>query len=84
MAKVYNDYHPELGNKKFLVYSIAVIPPVFTGLFRYKGMKHFPTDVLAGAAVGSFTGWLIPRLHDNKSKRFSITLTDRIGILYQF
>lgn len=63
VAKVYNDYHPELGNKKYLIYSIALIPPVFTGIFRYKGMKHFPTDVLTGLVVGASTGILIPHLH---------------------
>jgi membrane-associated phospholipid phosphatase len=62
-AKVYCDYHPELGNKKFIVYSLALIPPLYTGLFRYKGMKHFPTDVLTGMAVGAATGILIPHLH---------------------
>ena len=72
VAKVYCDYHPELGNKKFLVYSIAVIPPVFTGLFRYKGMKHFPTDVLTGLVVGASTGILVPHLHKNKNSNFAM------------
>ncbi len=63
VAKVYNDYHPELGNKKYLIYSLALIPPVFTGLFRYKGMKHFPTDTIVGLMVGAGTGILIPQLH---------------------
>ena len=62
-AKVYCDYHPELGNKKFLVYSLALVLPAATGFFRYKGMKHFPTDVLTGLIVGAGTGILIPHLH---------------------
>ncbi len=62
-AKVFCDYHPELGNKKYLIYSLALVPPVFTGFFRYKGMKHFPTDVITGVIVGAGTGFLIPHLH---------------------
>lgn len=62
-AKVYCDYHPELGNKKFLVYSLALVPPVLTGFFRYKGLKHFPTDVITGLVVGASAGILIPHLH---------------------
>ena len=50
-AKVYSDYNPELGNKKYLVYSLAIIPPVATGLFRYKSLKHFPSDVITGLAL---------------------------------
>jgi len=72
VAKVYSDYHPELGNKKYLVYSLALIPPVFTGLMRYKGMKHFPTDVLTGLIVGASTGILIPHLHKKSGSNLSV------------
>lgn len=63
VAKVYCDYHPELGNKKYLFYSLALIPPVFTGFFRYQGLKHYPTDTIVGLIVGSSAGILIPHLH---------------------
>lgn len=62
-AKVYCDYHPELGNHKYLVYSLALVPPAITGFFRYKGLKHFPTDVLSGILVGAGAGILVPHLH---------------------
>ena len=62
-AKVYCDYHPELGRKKILVYSLAMIPSMTTAFFRYKGMKHFPTDVITGMVVGASAGILIPHLH---------------------
>ena len=66
-AKVYCDYHPELGNKKFLIYTLAVIPGLTTGIFRYKGLKHFPTDVITGMLVGASTGILVPHLHKKKN-----------------
>ncbi len=71
-AKLICDYHPELGNKKYLVYSLALIPPLYTGFFRYKGMKHFPTDVLTGLVMGSLTGFLVPHLHKRTGPNLSI------------
>lgn len=77
VAKVYCDYHPELGNKKYIFYSLALIPPVFTGYHRYKGMKHFPTDVIAGVIVGAGTGILIPHIH--KITRSNLAVMPYIG-----
>jgi len=37
-----------------------------TGYLRYAGGWHFPTDILAGAALGSFVGWLVPRIHERE------------------
>lgn len=68
-AKVYCDYHPELGNKKYIFYGLALIPPAFTGYYRYKGMKHFPTDVLTGIAAGAAVGILVPHLHKNRKNK---------------
>jgi membrane-associated phospholipid phosphatase len=71
-AKVYCDYHPELGNRKYMVYSLALVPPALTGFFRYKGLKHFPTDVLTGILVGAGTGILVPHLHKITPANLSI------------
>jgi len=71
-AKVYCDYHPELGNKKYLVYSLAMVLPVSTSILRYKGMKHFPTDVLTGLVVGASAGILVPHLHKRTGSNLSI------------
>lgn len=68
MAKVLSDYHPELGNKKFLLFAAALIPPSIVGLYRYKAMKHFPTDVLFGMAIGTASGILVPHFHKIKKK----------------
>ena len=34
-----------------------------TGVLRVAARKHFPTDVVAGAVLGTAVGWVIPRLH---------------------
>jgi len=76
-AKVFCDYHPEIGNKKYLAYSLAIIPPALTGFFRYKGLKHFPTDVITGLIIGAGTGILVPHLH--KRIRSNLTLVPFAG-----
>jgi len=63
MAKVYSDYHPELGNKKYWLFGAAAIPPAIVGYNRVKAMKHFPTDVITGFLVGTSVGILVPHLH---------------------
>jgi len=75
IAKVYCDYHPELGANKWLLYTAALIPPAFVGYCRYRGFMHFPSDILIGAAVGATVGILVPHLHkitQEKNKNLSI------------
>ena len=49
-----------------------------TGTFRMLGGQHFPTDVLAGAAIGALSGWLVPALH--KQEKSDGTAQTRVGI----
>jgi membrane-associated phospholipid phosphatase len=72
-AKVYSDYHPELGNKKYWLFAAAMVPPVFVGYMRMRASKHFPTDAITGLAIGAATGILIPHLHKiTKEKNYSV------------
>ncbi len=34
-----------------------------TGVLRVAARKHFPTDVVAGAVLGTAVGWIIPQVH---------------------
>ena len=81
MAKVYTDLHPETEGKKWLFYVAALAPPAVVGYFRYKALKHFPTDVLTGIAVGAASGVLIPHLHKKKEgKNKNLTVIPYAGI----
>lgn len=42
--------------------SAATIPAAM-GVLRVRGGKHFPTDVVAGYAVGALLGWAVPYIH---------------------
>ncbi len=61
-AKVWSDYHPD-SRWKSLVWIAAAIVPAATGYLRYRGGKHYASDVLAGYALGATTGILIPHFH---------------------
>jgi len=74
MTKVYCDYHPEICNKKYLLYAAATIPPVLLGYFRVKALRHFPSDVLVGTVIGALCGILIPEIHRFRSKKISLGL----------
>lgn len=63
MAKVYCDYHPDLGADKFFIYAAAAIPPLALGYFRLRALDHFPSDILTGLGVGIITGFFVPEVH---------------------
>jgi len=61
-AKVYSDYFPD-SKYKTKVWAAAAGGAAAVGGLRIAAGKHFPTDVLTGAAAGGLTGYLIPSLH---------------------
>ncbi len=72
MAKVYCDYHPNLGAKKYLIYAAATVPSLAMGYLRMRALKHFPSDILAGMTVGAVCGIAIPELHALKYKHLKL------------
>jgi len=79
VAKVLSDYHPDLGNKKFWIYGAALIPPAIVGYYRYRALKHFPTDVISGLVVGAAAGILIPEFHKRKKKNPAVSFMPFTG-----
>lgn len=79
-AKVFNDFHPELGGKKWLVYGVATVPVVFVAINRIKALRHFPTDTILGGIFGAASGILIPTIHKRTKGRLSVgaVYNDRI------
>ena len=62
-AKVYTDYHPELGKNKYFFFGAAMIPPLLVGYFRLRELMHFPSDILIGFGIGALCGIGIPEIH---------------------
>jgi membrane-associated phospholipid phosphatase len=88
MAKVYCDYHPNLGAKKYLVYAAAAVPPLFIAYTRIKALAHFPSDGMVGLALGAIIGIALPELHKNpKFKDLSLGMfssPEGTGVTLQF
>ena len=84
---VYQRQHPR---SKLIIpfWILGLSTATTTAVMRVEAGAHFPTDVLAGAAVGSFTGWLVPRLHEKTPKRFEVITSlggiSGYGIRYSF
>jgi len=60
-----------------------------TGVLRVESGRHFPTDVLAGAALGAAIGWLVPELHEDDSQATpaggpALPVPLRIGVGFAF
>ena len=72
MVKVYSDYHPEIGQKKYLLYALATLPGFFMSYLRVEGLEHFPSDCMVGMTIGAVCGVLIPEVHKFKNHKLVI------------
>ncbi len=72
MAKVYADYHTDMGTgSRILLYGAASVPPLVISYFRVKALAHFPSDCMVGFGLGALCGILIPELHKHHNKNMS-------------
>jgi membrane-associated phospholipid phosphatase len=72
MAKVYSDYHPEIGANKYLLYAAALVPSAAMGYMRVKALDHFPSDCMVGFMLGATVGIAVPEFHKFHNKDISI------------
>jgi len=63
-AKIYDDFHPDKNNT--WMYATAVCVASTVGYLRIKAGKHFLTDVLAGALVGTGSALLMTEVHKKR------------------
>jgi membrane-associated phospholipid phosphatase len=62
-ATTYAKLYPDSGSRGW-VWGGCLTAAATTAYLRYAAGRHFPTDILAGAAIGSLAGWLVPRWHE--------------------
>ncbi|MDZ7347176.1 MAG: phosphatase PAP2 family protein [candidate division KSB1 bacterium] len=65
-AKVYEDYHPD-SRLRPVIWGGTLTLASAVGVWRVTAGKHFPSDVLAAAVVGSAVGYAIPYVHKKTS-----------------
>lgn len=78
--QVMNDYGLN-KNVKYSVNALLLSSATATGYLRYKAGRHFPTDILAGAILGSACGYFVPVLHQDHKEQSS---TGKVLIPFSF
>ncbi len=63
LSSVYAKLNPGSSARTW-IWAGSLTVAATTGYMRYKGGKHFPTDIISGAIIGSFIGWGVPKLHE--------------------
>ncbi len=71
LSTVYGDYNPDSAARPY-VWAGSLLAAAGVGFLRYEAGKHFPTDVIAGAAIGGAVGYIIPRIHRTAGGRMSL------------
>jgi hypothetical protein len=72
LSTAHDAYHPGSASSPY-IWAGSLLAATAVGVMRIESGEHFPTDVIAGAAVGSAIGYLIPRMHRVETGRFSLT-----------
>lgn len=71
LCTVYDRYNPDSRAKMYL-WTGSIAAAAGVGYMRYESGRHFPTDIIVGAAVGSALGWGIPALHRSAGGRLTV------------
>lgn len=68
--------HPQSPGLRMGMYGGATLLTLGEGALRVAAGKHFPSDVLVGALVGSSIGFLVPELHRNPKVQASLQMSE--------
>jgi membrane-associated phospholipid phosphatase len=71
LSTVYNDYYPHSRSKSRILAG-SLLGATAVGVMRYESGMHFPSDIIAGAIVGSVIGYAVPRLHRVNNERVDV------------
>lgn len=81
-ATTYSDIYGRTKLTPF-VWAGALGVAGLTAYLRVEAGKHYPSDILVGAAVGSLIGYTVPKLHKIKNENLSVSLSGNyISIVY--
>ena len=66
LATVHSRLNPDSSANGW-VWGGCLAAAATTGYLRYTAGMHFPTDIIAGATLGAFAGWVVPQMHELES-----------------
>ncbi|CAH1002554.1 hypothetical protein LEM8419_03428 [Neolewinella maritima] len=72
-ARAFADYYPDSKLKPY-AWALGAGLPALTGYLRIRAGQHYPSDVVAGYALGAVVGYLVPALHRKPIANQKITL----------
>ena len=67
LSTTFNKYNPN-SNLTPYIWGTSLLIASAVGYLRYASGSHFPTDIIAGAIVGSVVGFLIPLIHESNEE----------------
>jgi membrane-associated phospholipid phosphatase len=70
------------AGERVAAYGGAALLTAAVGTLRVAAGKHFPSDVLVGAAVGGAIGWLVPELHRSGAVAAGGTGKNGVGLTF--
>ncbi len=83
-SKTFTDIYGK-GTLSTIVWATSLSAASLTAYSRVAAGEHFPTDVLAGAIVGSAIGYFIPVLHKNTPDNLSVSvMPGYFNVSYRF
>ena len=80
LSTVYTNLYGKSGYST-LIWVSSLSAATLVGYLRIEAGMHFPSDVLAGAVLGSLVGYTIPRIHRINNNKVSLTLTGNFAQL---
>lgn len=74
LSKTYTDIYGKNTWSK-IIWITSLSAATATAWARVEAGVHYPTDVIAGALIGSAIGYFIPELHKTKNKKVSLVIS---------
>ncbi|MBB4078690.1 membrane-associated phospholipid phosphatase [Lewinella aquimaris] len=80
-ARAFSDYYPASRLKPY-AWVLGAGVPALTGYLRIRAGQHYPSDVLAGYALGAVIGYVVPALHRRPPGGRRLTVAPSGGGMY--
>lgn len=71
LSVTFDNYNPN-SNLSPYIWTSSLLLATSIGYLRYAAGQHFPTDIIAGAVLGSVIGYLIPLIHESNKENLEL------------
>jgi membrane-associated phospholipid phosphatase len=85
-SSVYAKLHPTSSARPW-IWAGSLTLAATTGYLRYQAGKHYPSDIIGGAIIGSLIGWGVPKLHEVAGVNLSVAPSEggtAIGVMLRY